>query len=259
MRFDIDTVQNYKMELLGIDIGGSGIKAAIVDVEKGELISERHRIPTPRPAVPEAIVEVIAEMVTHFDWKGAVGVCFPTVVVDGKALSKSNMDAAWLNFQVDQYFQERCGLPFYVVNDADAAAMAEMKFGAGREKNGVVIVITVGTGLGSGVFHDGKLLPNIELGHVFGVDGKPIEHYAADSARKREGLKFKEWAKRFDFFLHHVIRVFRPDTFIIGGGTSKKMDKFQQHLTIDVPIYAAEKLNNAGIIGAAMFANEAHH
>ena len=243
------------MEILGIDIGGSGIKAAIVDVEKGEMVTERHRIPTPKPARPEAVVEVVAEMLQHFNWTGAVGVSFPTVIVNGMSMYQSNLEPEWIKFQIDEYFQERCGMPFHVLNDADAAGMAEMKFGAGVGKQGLVMVITIGTGLGSGVFFNGQLIPNFELGRMFGKDGQPIEYFASDAARKQDELKFKEWASRFDFFLHHVVRILRPDLFIIGGGASKKMHKFQDRLTVDIPIVAAEKLNNAGIIGAAMYAH----
>lgn len=243
------------MKLLGIDIGGSGIKGAIVDTETGEFIVERHRIPTPRPATPKAVAEVIKEIVRHFEWKGAVGCCFPTVVVDGQCQSKSNMHEDWVGVRIDKLFSAVCdGLPFYVGNDADLAGVAEMTLGAGRGKKGKVMMITIGTGLGSGFFYNGELISNLELGHIRHTDGKPIEHFAADSARKRDGLKTKEWAKRFDEFLHHVVRVFSPDYFILGGGQSKKYDKFKDVLTVDTPIEVAHFLNNSGIIGAAMYA-----
>lgn len=245
------------MKLLGIDIGGSGIKGAIVDTETGEFVVERYRIPTPRPATPTAVAAVIKEIVTHFEWQGAVGCCFPTVVVNGQCRSKSNMHEDWVNVQIDELFSATCdGLPFYVGNDADLAGVAEMKLGAGQGKQGKVMMVTIGTGLGSGFFYNGQLIDNLELGHIRHTNGKPIEHYAADSARKREDLKTKEWAKRFDEFLNHVVRVFAPDYFILGGGQSKKYEKFKDILTVETPIEVAHFLNNAGIIGAAMFAKD---
>ena len=244
------------MELLGIDIGGSGIKGAIVDTETGELLTERHRIPTPQPAFPIAVANVVQQIVEHFDWQGPVGCCFPTVVKRGKCLSKSNMHQDWVGVQIDELFSETCGIPFYVANDADLAGVAEMTLGAGKGQQGKVMMITVGTGLGTGLFYNGVLIPNLELGHVRHTDGNPIEHFAADSARKRDGLKTKQWAVRFDEFLHHVVRVFSPDYFILGGGQSKKYDKFKDILTVDVPIGVARFLNNAGIVGAAMYAKE---
>ena len=242
------------MELLGIDVGGSGIKAAVVDVESGETIGERHRIATPEPSDPPAVVEVVKQILQHFDWQGPAGVSFPTVIVGGKSRTCGNISEDWRGFPIEEFFQQECGRRFFALNDADAAGIAEMKFGAGVGKQGLVIIVTIGTGLGSGVFYNGQLVPNIELGRIFGKDGEPIEFYAADSARKREGLSYKKWGRRFDFFLNHVVRVFSPDLFIIGGGASKKLDKFRNQLSIDVPLIVAEKKNNAGIIGAAMYA-----
>lgn len=244
------------MKMLGIDIGGSGIKGAIINTETGELLSERHRIPTPKPAKPKDVAAVVKQIVEHFDWQGPVGCCFPTVVKQGKCLSKSNMHQDWVGVQIDELFSETCGVPFYVANDADLAGVAEMTLGAGKGQQGKVMMITVGTGLGTGLFYDGVLIPNLELGHVRHTDGNPIEHFAADSARKRDGLKTKQWAVRFDEFLHHVVRVFSPDYFILGGGQSKKYDKFKDILTVNVPIGVARFLNNAGIVGAAMYAKE---
>lgn len=244
------------MELLGIDVGGSGIKAAMVDTDAGTIIGERYRIATPDPSRPPAVVEVIGQLLQHFDWHGPTGVCLPTVIAHGRSLTSGNIDEEWRGFPIQDYLNTECGQPFFVVNDADAAGMAEMKFGAGAGKQGLVIVVTIGTGLGSGVFYNGQLIPNIELGRIFGKDGKPIEFYAADSARKKYGLSYKKWGKRFDFFLNHIVRVFSPDLFIIGGGASKKLDKFSKQLTIRVPLVVAEKRNDAGIIGAAMYAVE---
>ena len=243
------------MELLGIDVGGSGIKGAIVDTISGELVSDRYRIPTPKPATPELISKAVHSLVQYFNWNKAVGCSFPTVVIEGKCYTSGNLNPEWVGIEIDNLFSEQCnGLKFIVGNDADLAGIAEMKLGAGKGKKGKVIMITIGTGLGTGIFYNGQLIPNIELGRIFHTDGKPIEFYAADSARKREELKLKEWAKRFDFFLSHVKRVFSPDHFIIGGGLSKKIDKFKDYITTDVPIEVAKFKNNAGIVGAAVYA-----
>ncbi len=248
------------MKLLGIDIGGSGMKAAIVNTKTGELETERFRIPTPRPAEPEAVAKVVKELVEHFNWDGPVGCCLPTIVVNGKAKSGSNLHPKWRGVQVDKLFSKHCeGLPFFVGNDADLAGVAEMRLGAGKGKNQMVIVVTIGTGLGSGLFYNGKLIPNFELGRMYHTDGEPIEFYASDSARKRDGLKINEWAARFDFFLNHVNRICSPNHIIIGGGISKKFGKFKNLLSIDVPIEVAHFRNNAGIIGAAMFANDRYY
>lgn len=244
------------MELLGIDIGGSGIKGAIIDTETGELLTERHRIPTPQPAKPDAMAAVVKELVEHFNWTGAVGCCFPTLVQHGRCKSQSNLDPSWVGIQIEELFSQYCGgIPFYVGNDADLAGVAEMALGAGKGKQGKVIMVTIGTGLGSGFFYNGVLIPNFELGHILYEDGRAIELYASDSARKRDGLKLVAWAKRFDYFLHHINRIFLPNFVIIGGGQSKKYDKFKDVLTADIPIGVAHFKNNAGIIGAAMFAH----
>lgn len=244
------------MELLGIDVGGSGIKAAMVDTNTGKIVGERHRIATPQPSRPEAVAEVICQLLQHFDWQGPTGVALPTVIAHGKSLTSGNISKEWRGFPIQDYLEAESGQRFFVLNDADAAGMAEMKFGAGAGKTGLVIVVTIGTGLGSGVFYNGQLIPNIELGRIFGKDGEPIEFYAADSARKKNDLSYRKWGKRFDFFLNHIVRVCSPDLFIIGGGASKKLDKFKSQLTIEVPLIVAEKRNDAGIVGAAMYAAE---
>ena len=245
------------MKVLGIDIGGSGIKAAIVNTKNGELLSERHRIDTPKPATPEAVAKVVKEMVNHFDWKGAVGCCFPTIIVDGQCKSNGNLSNNWVGVKVDKIFKKKCdGNRFYVSNDADLAGVAEMSLGAGKGLKGKVIVVTIGTGLGSGLFFNGKLIPNVELGRIYHTNGELIEKFAADSARKRENLTLKEWAKRFDIFLNHVQTLHTPKLFIIGGGISKKFDKFKEYLTVDVSVKPAKFGNNAGIIGAAIFASK---
>lgn len=243
------------MEILGIDIGGSGIKGAIIETSTGELTTERHRIPTPKPATPEAMSQTVKELIEHFDWKGAVGCSFPTVVINGQCRTSGNISPKWVGVQIDNLFSETCGgLDFFIANDADLAGIAEMTLGAGKDRQGLVMMLTAGTGIGSGMFYNGKLIPNMELGRVLHTDGKIIELYAADSARKREDLKLSEWAKRFDFFLNHIVKICSPEFFILGGGISKKFDKFKEHFTIEVPIVQAKFKNNAGIIGAAMYA-----
>lgn len=247
------------MEVLGIDIGGSGIKAAIVDTSQGTLLSDRIRIDTPRPRTPAAIADVIKDIKAYFKWNDEIGCAFPTVVRNGKAKYSSNLHESWKGVQIDEYFSQFCdNVNFEVINDADAAGIAEMRFGAGRGMEGLVIVITIGTGLGSGMFYNGQLIPNTELGRMPGKDGEAIEKYAADSARKREDLTFDKWGKRLDFFLKHVVRVFSPDHIILGGGASKKIDKYKDKITISTPYSVSETLNNAGIIGAAVNAAEHH-
>ena len=245
------------MKVLGIDIGGSGIKAAIVNTKNGQLLSERHRIDTPKPATPKAVAKVVKEIVKHFDWKGAVGCCFPTIIVDGKCKHQGNLSDEWVGVKVDKLFKEECdGIRFYVSNDADLAGVAEISLGAGKKVKGKVFVITIGTGIGSGLFYNRKLIPNVELGRIYHTNGEIIEKFASDAARKRDGLSLKEWAKRFDIFLNHVQTLHTPKLFILGGGISKKYDEFKEHLTVDVPIQVAKFKNNAGIVGAAMFASK---
>ena len=244
------------MNILGIDIGGTGIKGAIVDSETGELISERLRVPTPQPATPENVSNTMKVFMKSFEWKGPVGVSFPTIIKNGKAMHFGNLDPSWKLTQIDTLFKSITNNNYYVVNDADAAAMGVMEFGVGKNKMGLVITITLGTGIGSGVFFNGQLLSNFELGRMYGRKGDIMEYFAADSARKREDWSFKSWGKRVNFFLKHVENTFNPDLLIIGGGISKKMDKFEAFININTPIKAAELKNNAGIIGAAIFAKK---
>jgi len=239
-------------EILGIDIGGSGIKAAIVDCESGQLVSDRHRVTTPRPATPESVANAVSELVSRFDYSGPVGCCFPTIVIDGRAHSASNMGQEWVNVAIDETFSEASGLPFTVINDADAAGMAEMRLGAGIGLAGTVIVLTIGTGIGSAFFHDGQLIPNLELGHMAGHDGVPYERWASDRARKTDELTWEEWGFRFDGFLKRAARVCTPEHFILGGGASKKYEHYRDCLTVETPLHIARFRNDAGIIGAAM-------
>ncbi len=238
------------MQVLGIDIGGTGIKGVPVDLETEDYLGERFRVPTPEKATPEAITACVKQIVDHFNWKGSVGVGFPTIVIEGKAMAYGNLNKQWLGVQIDELFGKSIGLPFTVINDADAAGIAEMTYGVGRGKKGLVAVITVGTGIGSGLFYNGNLIPNFELGRL-PYKKKPIEHYAANSARKREGLSYEEWAERFNFFLSQVELVCTPDHYILGGGISKHLDVFKHVLTTKIPFEAAKTKNHAGIIGAA--------
>ncbi|WP_298777504.1 polyphosphate--glucose phosphotransferase [uncultured Polaribacter sp.] len=246
------------MKVLGIDIGGSGIKAAVVDTKNGELLTERHRITTPKPATPESVAKVVKEMVDYFNWEKAIGCSFPTTIVDGTCIHTGNLSDKWLNVKVDKLFKKECKLPFYVSNDADLAGVAEVNLGAGKGKKGVTIVITIGTGIGSGLFYNGKLIPNLELGKMLHSNGKIIEFYTANSIRKKEELTLKQWALRFDELLQYTKIVFSPSLIILGGGISKKFDEFKEYLTTDVKVKVAKFRNNAGIIGAAMFAREMH-
>ena len=244
------------MKRLGIDIGGSGVKGALVDTSTGELLSERVRIPTPQPATPDKIAGVVSQVVEQLDYSGPVGCSFPTVVVDGRAMTVGNIDESWRGAHIGEVFSQATGLNFVVHNDADVAGIAEMKLGSAVGLEGMVIMITIGTGLGSGVFYNGTLIPNIELGRMPGKDGEPIEYYAGDRARKRDDISWGEWGDRFNYFLQRASRVFTPDHFVLGGGASKKFHKFSDKLDVSASIRVAEFGNNAGIIGAAMSAQD---
>lgn len=235
----------------GIDIGGTGMKAAPVDLTTGELAGDRYRIDTPQPAVPGAMADVVTELVEHFGWTGPVGVAFPTVVRHGIVHSAANISSEWIGVDVDALFTEASGCEVSVLNDADAAGLAEMRYGAGRGRTGVVIVLTFGTGIGSGFFVDGVLAPNSELGHLE-VDGMVGERRAAASARSRDDLSWSEWAERVQRYLTEVVKLFSPELIIVGGGASKKPDKWVPLLDIDTEIAVASMANNAGIVGAAL-------
>lgn len=245
------------MHVLGIDIGGSGIKGAIVDIETGELVTERHRIPTPDPSTPDAVGDVVAEIVYHFDYKGPIGCTFPSVVKNGVTMTAANVDDTWIGADAEGIFEEKTNCPVVVLNDADAAGIAEFTFGAGRGNMGTVIVITLGTGIGSAIFVNGNLLPNTEFGHME-LKGMDAEDYAADSVRQQEELSWKKWAKRVDEFIQAMDKLFSPDLFIVGGGVSKKHEKFLPRLTTQIPVLPAALRNEAGIIGAAMAAAQMH-
>ncbi len=241
------------MEFFGIDIGGSGIKGAPVDVQKGELTAERYRIPTPEPSVPEAVAEVVAQVVQNFKWQGPIGCTFPAVVKNGVAYSAANVDASWIGTNGEELIASKTGGQVIMLNDADAAGIAEMEFGAGQGRAGVVIVLTFGTGIGSAIFVDGRLVPNTEFGHME-VRRKDAEHRAAARFRTEEALTWKKWAKRVNEFLGRMEVLFSPDLFIIGGGVSRKHEEFFKFLKTRAEIVPAKMLNDAGIIGAAMAA-----
>lgn len=245
------------MTLLGIDIGGSGIKGAPVDTEKGCLTADRFRIPTPQPATPDAVAEVVGQIATHFQSSGPTGITFPAIVKNGVVLSAANVDKSWINTDARSLFAPRVGGEALVINDADAAGIAEVRFGAGRDQPGVVILITLGTGIGTAIFVDGKLVPNTEFGHLQ-IRGKDAEHRASDKVRDDKDLSWKKWAHALNEFLAQLEILFSPDLLIIGGGVSKKADKFIPHLKTksDVPIVPAQMLNEAGIIGAAYLASQ---
>ncbi|WP_299013493.1 polyphosphate--glucose phosphotransferase [uncultured Polaribacter sp.] len=244
------------MKMLGIDIGGSGIKGAIVNTKNGELLSERFRIPTPKPATPEAVASVVKEMIDHFNWKKEVGCSFPTTIVKGKCIHTGNLSEKWLNVNVEKLFKKECKRSFYISNDADLAGLAEVNLGAAKKEKAVVIVVTIGTGIGSGLFYNKALIPNLELGKMLHKNGQIIELYTADSIRKKENLDLEVWAKRFDELLEYVRIVYTPSLVVLGGGISKKFDDFKEHLTTNVKVKVAEFKNNAGIIGAALYAKK---
>ena len=241
----------------GIDIGGSGMKAAVVDLDTGELVSERIRIPTPKPATPDAMAAVAAELVRRHGWSAPFGVGFPGIVHHGVVHSAANVDDAWIGVDADRVFTEACGVDVAMINDADAAGLAEVRWGAGRDVPGVVLVLTFGTGIGSALFVDGDLVPNTELGHLE-LDGRDAESYAAASVREREGLGWAEWAPRVERYLRHVEMLFSPDLIIVGGGASKAADEWLPAISIDTRIVPAAMANNAGIVGAALAARQAH-
>ena len=243
------------MEFLGIDIGGTGIKGAVVDTQKGELTTDRYRLLTPKPAKPVPVVETVARIVEHFRWKGPIGCGFPAAIVKNKVRTASNISKKWLGLDVVKMVEEATGCRSIVLNDADVAGLAEMRFGAGKSRGGLVIIVTLGTGIGSALFMDGRLVPNTELGHIE-IGNVEAERWASEIVREREGLSWKQWAKRIDTYLKRMQVYFWPELFIVGGGVSKKHEKFLPLLTIDCDVVPARLRNEAGIIGAAMAAAE---
>jgi polyphosphate glucokinase len=238
------------MQILGIDIGGSGIKGAPVDIKKGVLADERHRIPTPQPSVPEAVADVVAQITQHFEWQGPIGCTFPAVIRQGVAYTAANVDKSWIGANGEELISKKTGCPTLLINDADAAGFAEMKFGAGKGHQGVVIMLTLGTGIGSAIFTNGQLVPNTEFGHM-DIRGKDAEDRASDRIRKEKDLGWEKWAGKVNEFLGHMEMLFSPDLFIIGGGVSKKHEKYFHYLDTKADIVPAQMRNEAGIIGAA--------
>ena len=240
----------------GIDFGGSGIKGAPVDLASGEFAAERERIPTPQPSTPDAVARVLVDLLDRFPPSAAaVGITVPGVVRQGVVSSAANIDAAWIGTDADALFTAATGRDVHVVNDADAAGLAEVRYGAARGRQGLVIVTTLGTGIGSAIVHDGVLVPNSELGHLE-IEGHNAESRAANSAREREDLSMEEWAGRLESYYRTLEMLFSPDLFVVGGGISKQSDEFLPLLRLDTEIVPAQLRNKAGIVGAALYASE---
>ncbi|NNF68665.1 MAG: ROK family protein [Acidimicrobiia bacterium] len=239
----------------GIDIGGSGIKGAPVDLDNGELAADRHRIRTPQPAKPRPVMEVAAAVVAHHGWDGPVGCAFPAIVQHGVVLSAANVDDEWIGVDGAALLADIVGHETALLNDADAAGLAEMRYGAGRDQRGVVMTLTFGTGIGSGMFVDGVLVPNSELGHLE-LDGEVAEDRAAARLVERDDMDLSDWLPRVDRYLGHLERLFSPDLFIFGGGISKRFDEFAGAFTTRAPVVPAKLRNQAGIVGAALAAYE---
>jgi polyphosphate glucokinase len=243
---------------VGIDIGGTGIKAALVDVKAGELVGERLRVETPAGGLPDDIAEVVRSLIETLDPKGvakSVGICFPAVVQHGVTLSAANVSKEWINLDADKLFTKVVGREVHLINDADAAGVAEIKFGAGKKERGLAILTTLGTGIGTALFINGELIPNTELGHLE-IDGVDYETKAAFSAKERENLDWDQWAERLQRYYSKLEALFTPDLFIVGGGVSKEHELFLPLLKLKTPIVPAVLKNNAGIIGAARVASK---
>ena len=243
------------MEILGIDVGGSGIKGAPVNVATGALTADRFRLKTPKGAEPEPVAGVIAEIVKHFDWSGPVGIGFPAPIKHGIVKLAANISPAWIGINADDFLTKATGCDVTVGNDADVAGLAEMAFGAGAGQMGTVIMITLGTGIGSAIFNGGRLVPNTEFGHIE-IDGHDAETRASDAARQREELSWKKYAHRLNRYLLQMEKLFWPDLFIIGGGISKLSENYIPLLTVEARVIPANFLNEAGIVGAALAARQ---
>ena len=242
---------------LGVDIGGTGIKGAPVDVELGDLTADRFRLNTPKKHNPTEVTKVVHEVVQHFpDVDGPIGVTFPGVIIRGVVHTAANMDKSWIGLDADKLFTETLGRPVTLMNDADAAGLAEMRFGAGKDRKGVVVMVTLGTGIGPAVFIDGQLVPNTELGHIE-IDGRDAESRASEVARERKGLTYEKWGKRLDRYFRTLEMLLSPDLFIVGGGVSKKSEKFFGYIHTRAELIPAQLLNEAGIVGAAVAASAA--
>ncbi len=241
------------MQVLGIDVGGSGIKGAPVDIETGKLLAERMRIKTPKKGEPKPVAEVVAEIAKSFDWKGSIGIGFPAPIKSGVTLMAANVSEKWVGLNADDLFTKTTGCDCTMINDADAAGLAEMKFGAGKGQPGTVILLTLGTGIGSAIFYRGTLIPNTEFGHLE-MKGKDAEYRASDAARQRDDISWKKYAKRLNKYMATMEKLFWPDLFIIGGGISKESERYIPLLMTQAPVIPAQFLNEAGIVGAALAA-----
>jgi polyphosphate glucokinase len=239
----------------GVDIGGSGIKGCVVDLDKGELSGDRVRIETPQPSRPDAVCEVVAEIVRRFEWEDRIGVTFPGVMKHGVAFTAANVDKSWIGTDLAKSLEGHIPGTVQTLNDADAAGLAEVRYGAGRDQRGLVLMLTFGTGIGSALFIDGQLVPNTEFGHIQ-VDGVDGEKRASAAAREREDLSWHEWAKRVDRYLDVLEAGLWPDLIVVGGGVSKKADKWVPLLSTRTRVVPAELHNDAGIVGAALAAQE---
>ena len=243
------------MHILGIDVGGSGIKGAPVDTRTGKLLTERIRVKTPKRAEPGPVADVVAGITRSFEWKGPIGIGFPAPVKAGVTMMAANVSDKWVGTNGDELFTKITGCDCTMINDADAAGLAEMKFGAGKGQPGTVIMVTLGTGIGTAIFHRGQLLPNTEFGHL-DMKGKDAEHRASDAVRQLEDLSWKKYAKRLNKYLAAMEKLFWPDLFIVGGGISKQSEKYIPLLKIETPVVPAQFLNEAGIVGAALAARK---
>ncbi len=248
---------SYQPEIaFGIDIGGTGMKGGIVDLRGGVLMGDRFRLDTPQPSTPQAVAETAEKVAAHFDFAGPFGVAFPGVVLHGVVKTAANVDKEWIDTSLQAAMEPKLPGPVTVLNDADAAGLAEATYGAGRGLRGLIIVVTFGTGIGIALVNDGKLVPNAELGHLE-LDGFDAESRAAASARERDGLSWEQWAKRASKYLRHLENLLWPELFILGGGISKKPEKWVPLLKNRTPLVVAQLINNAGIVGAALAASQA--
>ncbi|TRO65470.1 polyphosphate--glucose phosphotransferase [Christiangramia sabulilitoris] len=240
------------MEILGIDIGGSGIKGAIVNLQTGKISVPKFRIPTPRSREPEEMAQAVKKLVEHFNYQGIVGCGFPSIVKKGVCKDEGNLSKKWVGINIEELFEKFTGCKFTVINDADAAGLAEVKYGAGKDEDGFILMITVGTGLGSGAYCGGELIPNFELGQLSYEQYEKIEDYAASSVKKKENLSYEEWAERFNVFLNHIYKILNPDLILVGGGISKDWKQYVDYLNVNTNLAPAKLRNSAGILGAAL-------
>lgn len=239
------------MDILGIDIGGSGIKGAPVDSKTGQILRERIRIKTPAPATPKATIQAVCRLVQSFEWKGPIGIGFPAVIRGETIATAANLDDSWIGRNGNEAFADATGCPVKILNDADAAGLAEVHFGAGRDQTGTLLFLTIGTGIGTALFHNRHLFPNTEFGHIE-MHGMAAEKFTSSAVKKTEDLSWEVWGRRFNQYLQKMERLLTPDTIIIGGGISKRFSKFERYLKVTATLKPAEQLNQAGIIGAAL-------